>query len=44
MHEFLTMKSVNHCKLMFKKEFTMVIHRAKSRLVDDMESWLHNLG
>jgi hypothetical protein len=36
--------SVNHCKIMFKKEFTMVIHRVKTRLVDDMKSWLINLG
>jgi hypothetical protein len=36
--------SVNHCKIMFKKEYAMVIHRAKSRKVDDMKSWLHNLG
>jgi hypothetical protein len=36
--------SVDHYKVMFKKEFAMFIHRAKMRMVDDMRSWLINLG
>jgi hypothetical protein len=35
--------SVSRCKVMFKQEFTMVIHRAKSSRTSDMEQWLHNL-
>jgi hypothetical protein len=35
--------SVEHCKAVFK-EFDLVIHRAKERWVNDMESWLINLG
>jgi hypothetical protein len=36
--------SVEHCKDVFKKEFALVIHRAKDRWANDMESWLTNLS
>jgi hypothetical protein len=36
--------SVEHCKLIFKKEFSLVIHRAKEKLVPDMKSWMENLN
>jgi hypothetical protein len=32
--------SIEKCKINFKKDFAFVIHRAKSRHKDDMESWL----
>jgi hypothetical protein len=35
--------SVELCKAVFKKEFALVIYRAKERWVIDMKSWLHNL-
>jgi hypothetical protein len=35
--------SVAHCLIMFKKEFVLVIHRAKERLKPEMSSWLQNL-
>jgi hypothetical protein len=35
--------SVAHCLIMFKKEFALVIPRAKERLKPDISSWLHNL-
>jgi hypothetical protein len=35
--------SVDHCMFLFKREFTLVIHRAKESSIPDMQSWLDNL-
>jgi hypothetical protein len=35
--------SVEHCKIIFKREFALVIHRVKESLVRDIKSWLDNL-
>jgi hypothetical protein len=35
--------SVDHCLFMFKKEFALVIHRAKESSTLEMQSWLDNL-
>jgi hypothetical protein len=34
--------TVSNCKNTFKREFSLVILRAKERDVDDMKSWLHS--
>jgi hypothetical protein len=36
--------SVMKCKTTFKKEFQMLIHRAKTSSISNMEEWLHNLN
>jgi hypothetical protein len=35
--------SIEKCKINFKKDFALIIHRAKSRHKDDMESWLSSV-
>jgi hypothetical protein len=35
--------SIEKCKINFKKDFALVIYRAKSRHNDDMESWLSSV-
>jgi hypothetical protein len=35
--------SIAHCMLVFKREFALVVHRAKESSVLDMQSWLDNL-
>jgi hypothetical protein len=36
--------SVGHCKLVFKKEHTLVINRAKESRANDMKQWLQSIG
>jgi hypothetical protein len=35
---------VERCKATFKREFAMVIHRSKERLVPEMQAWLQSLA
>jgi hypothetical protein len=36
--------TVEHCKTIFKREFALVIHRAKESLVPDMKAWLDSVS
>jgi hypothetical protein len=36
--------SVEHCFLIFKKEFILATHRVKESMANDMKLWLQSLG
>jgi hypothetical protein len=36
--------SVSECKAMFRSEITLLCHRVKPNLKEDIASWFRNLG